>query len=105
MARITINSKVSTPADLDALIASLRKIDASDLTPGADVKIDNARVIVADVQVSDLRAFALKFGFPVGTRGVISQAIKDAFAEYQAAPNKGAGASRARRQARELANA
>ena len=108
MSRITINAKINSPADLQALIDNLAAASVDDFTPGAEVKLGNARAVVAEKQVSELRAFALKFGFPVGTRGVISQAVKDAYAAYQDAPNKGAAASRARRQAREareLANA
>lgn len=105
MARVTINTKISTPEDLKALIRNLRSLDPESLEPGADITLKNVRVQVADVQLSDIRAFALKYGFPVGSRGVISQTIKDAYAQFLDTPHKPAAISRARRQAREAREA
>ena len=67
--------------------------------PGADIKIGNARVQVAQVQESDVRAFARAHGMPVGTRGRISAEVQAAFEAHKAAERKAAREARAARKA------
>lgn len=101
MARTTINlNSANLARDLRSLAA---KIDAEDLTPGADFKIGNARVQVAVPQESDIRAFARERGIPVGSRGRYSKTLLDAFAAHQkeqrAAKRAAAKARKAEREA------
>lgn len=97
MARTTINLNSSNVArDLRSLAA---KIEADALVPGADFKIGNARVQVAQVQESDIRAFARAQGLPVGSRGRISAEVQKAFKEHKAAERKAAREARAARKA------
>lgn len=88
--RITINTnKINTAADLQRALRSLAaKIDVDSIVPGADLEIGNVRVQVAEKQVSDIRAFALKFGFPVGARGRYSRALSEAWEVYSGAADK-----------------
>jgi hypothetical protein len=97
MARTTINLNSKNLArDLRSLAA---KIDADSLTPGADLKIGNARVQVAQVQESDVRAFARAQGLPVGSRGRISAEVQAAFAAHKKAERKAKREAQAARKA------
>ena len=106
MARITINTKVSSPSDLAKSLRSLAaKIDADALTPGADVTIGNTRVQVAETQESPIRAFARAKGIEVGSRGRYSKELLDAFAKHEARSQASKDAAAKRRAAREAVNA
>lgn len=104
MARITLNTKVTSPADLAKHLRSVAaKLDVSDLTPGADITVGNTRIQVAETQESDIRAFARENGIPVGSRGRYSKELQERFAAHQKAERKRkreeAAARRAERQA------
>lgn len=107
MARITLNTKVSTPAELAKHLRSVAaKLDASELTPGADLTIGNTRIQVAESQESPIRAFAREKGIPVGARGRFSKELQEAFATHEKAERAAKrNASKARKAARELADA
>lgn len=107
MARSTINisfnSKASLVREIATLQTELAKIRASDIVPGADLKVGNVRVQVAEVQESPIRAFARAEGIPVGSRGRFSQELQERYAAHLKAEAK---AKRAARKAeREHANA
>lgn len=101
--RTTLSIKHTSPADLaKALRSAAAKIDADALTPGADLKVGNVRVQVAESQESDIRAFARERGIPVGSRGRYSKELQDAYAAHLArveAGRKGAAARNAKREA------
>ncbi len=98
--RTTLNIKHSNPADLAKHLRSLAaKIDADTIVPGADLQVGTARVQVAQVQESDIRAFARANGLPVGSRGRISQEVQDAFKAHQRAERKAKREERAARKA------
>ena len=107
MARITLNTKVSSPAELAKHLRSVAaKLDAEALTPGADLTIGNTRIQVAEAQESPIRAFARAQGIPVGARGRYSKELQEKFAEHQRAERKAKrDAAAARKAERELANA
>lgn len=78
--RATINVKVESPAEFAKSLRSLAaKVEVADLTAGNDFTIGNARVQVATPQIGTLRAWAQENGYEVGGRGVISNAIKEAY--------------------------
>lgn len=82
MARSVINIKHTDPKDLAKQLRSLAaKIDTDAVKPGADFRIGNARVQVAESQENEIRAFARANGIPVGTRGRFSA---DLIAKYDA---------------------
>lgn len=100
--RTTLNIKHSAPEDLARQLRSLAaKIDAATLTPGADLKVGNVRVQVAEVQEADIRAFARERGIPVGTRGRFSKELQEAFAAHQARSQRSKEAAAKRRAAKE----
>ena len=104
MARITLNTKVTSPTELAKhLRAVAAKLDAVALTPGADLTIGNTRIQVAEAQESPIRAFAREHGIPVGSRGRFSKELQEAFAEHKraerAAKREAAKARKAEREA------
>lgn len=105
--RIAINTKdIATAADLQRVLRSAAaKLDADALTPGADFEVGNVRVQVADKQVSDIRAFAHKFEFPVGSRGRYSKLLTEAWDIYSTAPDKRKVLSQVRKLAAEARGA
>jgi hypothetical protein len=105
--RTTLNIKHSSPADLaKALRSAAAKIDADSIKPGADIKVGNVRVQVAEVQENDIRAFLRSQGLPVGSRGVISNEYKALFAAHNAEVRKAKReAAKARRVEREAVSA
>ena len=95
MARITINIKGGlTKAQARAL-----KVNVEDLTPGADIKVGNARVQVAQVQENDVRAFLRSEGIPVGSRGRISAEHQALFEAHKKAERKAKREAAAARKA------
>lgn len=83
MARSVINIKHSNPADLAKQLRSVAaKLDAGDVIPGADFRIGNARIQVAETQESEIRAYARANGIAVGTRGRFSKDLLDAYAAH-----------------------
>lgn len=105
--RSTLNIKHNTPADLaKALRSAAAKIELDQIVPGADIRVGAVRVQVAVPQENDIRAFARANGFKVGTRGVISNEVKAAFAAHQKAERARVRQERAdRKAAREAAQA
>lgn len=104
MSRITINTKVGTPAELAKHLRSVAaKLDASELVPGADLKIGSSRIQVAEAQESPIRRFARENGIPVGTRGRFSQELQDRYAAHlkaqRAEKREAAKARKAEREA------
>ena len=87
--RIVTNFKADNATDVARTLRSLAaKLDAGALVPGADFKVGEARVQVAEKTESPERAFARKFGFPVGARGRFSPEVLHAFEIYNTAPDK-----------------
>lgn len=102
MARTTITIK-GTPSK--ALLRAL-KITADDLTPGADITSGDARVQVADTNVSDIRVWARENGFQVGERGRFSKTVTDAYEAHLKDERKAKReAAKARKAEREAAAA
>lgn len=101
--RTTINISHTSGADLaKSLRSAAAKIEADLLTPGADLKIGNVRVQVAETQESDIRAFARAKGIEVGSRGRYSKELQTAYAAHLARVEngrKGAAARQAKREA------
>jgi len=105
--RTTLNIKHSSPADLArALRSAAAKIDAGDITPGADITVGSVRVQVAVPQESEKRAWARANGYPVGSRGRYSKALEEAYAAHVASEKAARAAERkAARAAKALVSA
>lgn len=89
--RITINIKNhNNPADVRRALRSLAtKITDEALEAGTITNVtDDVRVTVAESNISEIREFAIKFGFPVGKRGKFPSAVLEQWAVYDNAADK-----------------
>lgn len=108
--RTTINIKHTSGSDFAKTLRSLAaKVEASEVVPGADLKVGNARVQVATPKIGDIRQWAVENGYQIGGRGVIANSIKEAYAaakrEANAAKRAAARERKAQREAEALVTA
>ncbi len=97
--RITISTKVSTPAELaKALRSAAAKLTVDEVVPGADLNVGGIRVQVAEQQEAPIRAWARSQGIEVGSRGRFSAELQQKFADFQKAERRAAREARAARK-------